>query len=137
MGCVRACRPGWLCLAHHRGGIAPPQPASRNKRACQLLGHEHYYVLPLTLHSSAVSMSTAHASPCCRHVLTVEAHGGCKCTRYGYYLATSLGVRAAAVKPLITQAQMVQFLLFIAQARPRFTLHAASLSSVCGSMGAA
>lgn len=38
--------------------------------------------------------------------------------RYGYYLATSLGVRAAAVKPLITQAQMLQFLLFIAQARP-------------------
>ena len=38
--------------------------------------------------------------------------------RYGYYLATSLGMRAAAVKPLITQAQMVQFLLFISQARP-------------------
>ncbi|KAK9838521.1 hypothetical protein WJX81_004941 [Elliptochloris bilobata] len=34
---------------------------------------------------------------------------------YGYYLAASLGLRAAAVKPLITQAQMGQFLLFISQ----------------------
>lgn len=41
---------------------------------------------------------------------------------YGYYFLASVGVKVP-FKQIVTLSQMVQFLLFIAQARPSVTSH--------------